>query len=389
MKKVFSLSFVMITIIACGGLGKIFIGGKVVQKDYLVSVPFNYDYNFALIEVQINGKDYNFLVDTGAPTVISEAIFEDLNIEATDNTMVTDSQGRRNGQEVAVIPEMIVGNLNYTNVGAVVVNMRDVFEFDCMEIDGIIGANQMAKSFWKFDYQLQQITITDQLSNYNLSDYTDTLSFSTSTQLTPYVTGHVNGMKTQFTFDTGSAGNIDVIRSLDEFKNAPGFTKYGGSSIGLYGALDSTIIRTIKLDSLRFGKTKVGAQLVDLDDGNLIGNDFMNKHEMVMDWENKSIYLKKLKDYENVVDSTFGFGRRIRDNKVVISNLYKEVKTPLQLNDQILEMNDMDFSEITDENSCSVFKGFFNPIESDSIRMVYKRNDSIKKITLPRVELIN
>lgn len=388
MKKVFLLSFVLITIIACGGLGKIFTGGKVVQKDYLVSIPFNYDYNFALIEVQINGKDYTFLVDTGAPTVISEAIFKDLNIKASDDTMVTDSQGRRNGQEVAIIPEMMVGRLTYKNIGAVVVNMRDVFEFDCMGIDGILGANQMAKSFWKIDYQLQQITITDQLSNYNLSDYTDTLSFSTSTQLTPYITGHVNGIKTQFTFDTGSAGNVDVIRTLDDFKDAQGFTKYGGSSVGLYGAVDSTIIRTIKLDSLRFGTTKIGAQLVDLDDGNLIGNDFMNKHEMVMDWNNNRIYLKKLKDYENVVDSTFGFGRRIKENKVVISNLYKEVKTPLKMNDQILGLNDVDFSAITETNSCDVFKSFFDSMEGDSIRVIYKRMDSIKTITLPKVELI-
>jgi len=153
MKKIIFLSFIILTIIACGGLGKIFQGGAIVQKDYLTIIPFNYDYNFAIVEVSINNKPYNFLVDTGAPTVISEEIYKDLNIKAADYTIVTDSQGQRNGQEVAVIPEMFVGDLIYTDIGAVVVSLRDVFEFDCMGIDGILGANQMAKSFWKFDYE--------------------------------------------------------------------------------------------------------------------------------------------------------------------------------------------------------------------------------------------
>lgn len=388
MKKVILLTFIILTIIACGGLGKIFQGGAILQKDYLTTIPFNYDYNFAIVEVSINNKIYNFLVDTGAPTVISEEIYEDLNIKAADYTIITDSQGQRNGQEVAVIPEMIVGDLHYTDIGAVVVNLREVFEFDCMGIDGILGANQMAKSFWKFDYELQNITITDQLSNYDLAAYTDTLSFTTSTQLTPYITGYANGIKTTFTYDTGSAGNIDVILSKDEFKDSPDYNRYGSSSVGLYGAIDSTTIRTIKLDSLRLGDISLGAHLVDLDDGSLIGNDFMNKHEVVMDWENNHIYLKKLQNYQNTVDSTYGFNRRFIENKVLITNLYKEIETPLRLNDQVLQLNEIDYSNITDENSCEIFRSFYEPMEGDSIIVVYKRNDEIKTIRLPKVELI-
>ncbi|WP_438962546.1 aspartyl protease family protein [Nonlabens sp.] len=388
MKKAILLSFIMLMMVACGGLGKIFTGGTVVQKEYQVSVPFNYDYNFAIIKVHINGKVYNFLVDTGAPTVISDKIYKDLNIKAADRTMVTDSQGQRKSQEVVIIPMMTVGGLNYEDIGAVVANLRDVFEFNCMGIDGILGANQMAKSYWKFDYETKNITITDQLSNYDLSQYTDTLSFSTSTQLTPYITGYANGIQTVFTYDTGSAGHIDVIRTKDDFNDAPGFNRYGSSSVGLYGAIDSTTIRTIKLDSLRLGNLSLGEQLVDLDDGSLIGNDFMNKHEVVMDWKSKSIYLKKLKPYESAVDSTYGFNPKIKENQVLVSTLYKEVETPLLLNDQILRLNDQDYSNITDENVCEIFHSFYTPLKGDSIQVVYKRNDSIKEIRLPKVALM-
>nr|WP_042297006.1 retropepsin-like aspartic protease [Nonlabens ulvanivorans] len=168
MKKLVYLILIL-TIIGCNSLSKTLNGGKVAKDDYMETIKFNYDYNFALIDVVINQKTYTFLVDTGAPTVISNQIYKDLNINPANSTNVTDSQGQSNNQEVVIIPEVRIGNLIYNDIGAIVADLRDVFEFNCMGIDGIIGANQMAKSFWKFDYQNHEITITDQLANFDIT----------------------------------------------------------------------------------------------------------------------------------------------------------------------------------------------------------------------------
>lgn len=291
MKKTPYLIFILV-LVSCGGLSKIFNNGTLTNINYKEIIPFNYDYNYAIVEVEIHSRTYNFLVDTGAPTVISNAIYEDLKIEPMDYIVVKDSQGQINSQKLVVVPEIKIGNLTYHNTGAIVADLRNVFEFDCIGIDGIIGSNQMAKSHWKFDYQNHEITITDQLSHYDLTTYTDTLSFLVSNTKTPYLQGHVNGLKSLFIYDTGFSGHIDVDRELAEFKEANGFTKYGNSGIGLYGVLDSTTIRTIKTDSLRIGSIEMGAQVVDLDFGNLIGNKFMNKHDVVMDWTTQKSTLK-------------------------------------------------------------------------------------------------
>jgi len=176
MKKIPCLIFILF-LVSCSGLSKIFNNGTLTNIDYKEIIPFNYDYNYAIVEVEINSIKYNFLVDTGAPTVISNAIYEDLKIEAIDYIAIEDSQGQINSQKVVVVPEIKIGNLTYHNTGGVVADLRNVFEFDCMGIDGIIGSNQMAKSYWKFDYQNREITITDQLAHYDLTTYTDTLSF--------------------------------------------------------------------------------------------------------------------------------------------------------------------------------------------------------------------
>ncbi|WP_438969404.1 aspartyl protease family protein [Nonlabens sp.] len=387
MKK-FLFLIIALLLIGCGSIDKILNAGKIANTDYKEIIPFNYDYNFALIDVEINSKKYTFLVDTGAPTLISSTIYKDLNIETEDYVAVEDSQGQINTQEVVVIPEMKIGNLIYNNTGAIVSDMRDVFEFNCMQIDGIIGATQMAKSFWKFDYQNKEITISNQLSKYDITTFKDTLSFAVSGTKTPYIRGHVNGKETLFTYDTGFGGHIDVNKRLDDFKNATGYTIIGNSGVGLYGAVDSTKIRSIKADSLRIGHIEMAAQKVDLDHSGLIGNDFMNKYEIIMDWTAQNIYLKKLKDFETTEQNSFGFKFRIKENKAVVTGIIKEYPIDLKLGDVILSINEFDYQNITDSNACEIwnsttYKGL------ESINVTYLRNDVIKETTLKKIQLMD
>jgi len=386
MKKIPCLIFILF-LVSCSGLSKIFNNGTLTNIDYKEIIPFNYDYNYAIVEVEINSIKYNFLVDTGAPTVISNTIYEDLKIEAIDYIAIEDSQGQINSQKVVVVPEIKIGNLTYHNTGGVVADLRNVFEFDCMGIDGIIGSNQMAKSYWKFDYQNREITITDQLAHYDLTTYTDTLSFIVSASKTPYLRGHVNGLETLFVYDTGFGGHIDIDRELAEFKEADGFTNYGNSGIGLYGVIDSTTIRTIKTDSLRIGSIEMGAKVVDLDFGNLIGNKFMNKHDVVMDWTSQKIYLKKLKEFEKTQQNSFGFKFRIKENKALVTGLIEEFAIDLQLGDVLLSINDFEFKNITDSNACEKWNAI-NYKDVENLKIVYLR-DGIELTTALKIrELI-
>lgn len=386
MKKVLYL-LVLLLLISCGSMSKIYTAGKVTAYDDITVIPFNYDYNFALIPVAINGKTYRFLVDTGAPTVISSAIYKDLGIKPVKKVIIRDSQGNMNPQEVVYVPEIKIGTLTYNKIGAVVADLNKIFEFNCMGIDGIIGANQMAKSYWKFDYENKELHIAQDLKNYDMTGYKDTLTFVTSSQKTPYVTGYVNGLKTTFNYDTGSAGYIDVSKTKADFKNAIGFTATGSSSIGLYGAKDSVSTRTIKVDSLRIGKIALSEQIVDLDYGSLIGNDFMNKHEVIMDWNAQKIYLKKQKDYKKAEKSSLGFGYRFIDNKAIVTQLINEMTIDLKLGDQLLAINDYNLRDLTSQESCSIYTTI-KMKELETIDVVYLRDGKEFKTTIKRAVLI-
>ncbi|MGJ8684611.1 MAG: aspartyl protease family protein [Nonlabens sp.] len=381
--------FSLFLITSCSSLDNIFNEGGVLQESYNEQIPFNYSYNLALVNVEINGKEYTFLIDTGAPTVISQEIFDDLNIKAKKSISVGDSQGQSNMQKVAVVPEMKLGDLIYQDTGAVVANLRDIFEFDCMEIDGILGANQMAKSFWKFDYQNKEVTITDDLSNYKVDAYPNKFSFYYNSQRTPKFKLQVNGIETTMTFDTGFAGNMDIKKSISKFEKSKGYTEYGNSSVGLYGARDSVNQRVIKLDSLQLGNLKIGPQIVTLDDGGLLGNDFMNKHDMIIDWPHKTIYLKPIAELEPAVESSFGFAMRVKNNKVIVSSLIKELPIELELGDQIISIDNHRFDNLNDTSSCNIYTNFeLSEIQSID-KLTYKRDSTIYHTSLSRKNIIN
>ncbi len=387
MKKIFTIVLVLI-FAGCKSVSKTLNSSVITTSTYLEIVPFNYEYNLAIIPVSIAGKTYNFLVDTGAPTLISSAIYATLPKSKPLIVNVKDSQGQSKAQKITTVPEITIGNLSYKNVGAVVADLRDVFEFNCMQIDGIIGANQMAKSFWKFDYQNKEITITDRLANYDLSEYAATVPFSVSRQKTPYVYMHVNGIRTLFTYDTGAAGFIDFHDKTDALKDKTGFTRYGNSDIGLFGAVDSVMTRTVRADSLQIGNITLRDALIDVENDNLLGNRFMNHYDIVMDWEKQHIYLKEIKERKRDTLQTFGFNYRIKNNKAVVSRLIKEFSTDFKMGDIILSINDYNFSDLTNENACERYLSV-KLKDLDTLNVYYARDDKEYRTTVVKKVLID
>lgn len=53
-------------------------GGEVFPKDYLIKVPAERVRNLMVIKVLVGGHTCRFLVDTGAPTVITNKLYNQL-----------------------------------------------------------------------------------------------------------------------------------------------------------------------------------------------------------------------------------------------------------------------------------------------------------------------
>ncbi|MET3535066.1 retropepsin-like aspartic protease [Chryseobacterium limigenitum] len=180
MQKISQLFLILFTILISAQGKRFFEEGEVQLKNPVEKINLTYASDLPFVKVNINGKTYNFLFDSGAPTVISNAIYSELNLEKKHKSKVKDSQKNKQEQIFTQLPEMLVDNVMFKNIGVVVMDFNSS-ELGCFKIDGILGANQMAKLFWRINYSENSIETTKDLANFDLKDYETVIPFDTKT----------------------------------------------------------------------------------------------------------------------------------------------------------------------------------------------------------------
>jgi hypothetical protein len=334
---------------------KFFDKGKVELKNPIERIDIDYVNDWPLMKVQINGKNYRFLFDTGAPTVISNAVFNELNLKKTESN-VSDSHGIVKKQAFTRLPEMQIGAVLFKDIGCVVMDLTYP-EFACFGIDGIIGANQMAKLFWKVDYLQGFMDVTTDLMNFDLQGFDFVIPFQSRIQKTPLVEVAMLNETALFTFDTGSSGG--VILKQDDFNvenqlSEMNYVTVLGTHTGAYGRGEISKRYLVLMDTLLIGEHTFENKIVQMAAMNNIGNKFLKDFAYILDWKNEKIYLKNTNESLSELRS-FGFGYLFADNKPVMLSVHQDEGYPLQLGDEILSINNISLENLDEETACGYY----------------------------------
>lgn len=383
MKKIFVIFVAFVFVTSCKSVD-VFNSGNVFSDKPIERVEINYFQNLPLVKVEINGKEYNFLFDTGAPTVISTEVYAELGLNPAYERNVGDSQNNHSKQIFTILPEMKVGNLEYKNIGCVVLDLKD-FEFKCIGVDGILGANQMAFSFWKVDYLNGFAEVSSDLSGFDISDYDYTLSFSPKPQKTPLIEFTTLGQKRSLTFDTGYSGRIKMISNdalINEIANREKYKISGITSVGAYGAGNHSEEYSFKTNEMELGGISFSDEVIETGKSTLLGNEFLKEFVFVMDWKSNKIYFKRVQDKKEPVKS-FGFGNRYINDKLEVTAVINKENNPIQIGDIILKINGKSFENLTYDEQC---ENYLNRIdkEVDVLDLTIKRGNSIHNFTLEK-----
>jgi len=282
------------------------------------------------------------------------------------------------------IPEMELGNLNFRNIGTVVVDLNHTFEIKCLQIDGIFGANQMSKAIWEINYATEEITVTNDLSNLDLSDVDHTLSFvARSAQKTPLVQVAVADTTYYLTYDTGSnnALELPIKKYRNLAKSYPHVSIYGSSSAGVFGISQTDTILKSQIPVLLLDTTQFFNQVITLTNtSNVIGNKFLKDYITILDWNTEHIHLKKVKEPEMDPLQSFGVKYRYQDGKFMVIELILNAGHQMQLGDVILNINDIDLTNLTEPEVCHhLFNESINKLaeNTDTVSITYVRNNDV------------
>lgn len=371
---------------------------KPVQKKFEKTIPFSYEPNNQIVvPVIIKGKTYHFVFDTGATTVVSREIVEELGLPSLFKNVLQDGAGIEQEEMFYNVSEMQIAGIDFKNVAVVGGDMMKFADVLCVNIDGLLGTNVLRSCYWKVDYTTGQLTFSDREIKPSKDMYS--VDFKENFSGTPLLELYMGKYRVNMFMDTGYTKVLSIPDSLyfraRKAHERPYAKGYGTTTVTLFdsapkekyiGLMDSVYV---------FNKRHLLLNpIADIDhaDTYLVGNAvFKGFGQMILNWKKHRLYLpEKVVDINETYPS-FGFSPLLIDNQLVVSIVWEGTdafKKGMTVGAVITAVNGQDTTNITHDTWCGLV-GLFGNNKPPEINIVVKGKDgTIAEHTLKRVALL-
>ncbi|MCH4553348.1 retropepsin-like aspartic protease [Aestuariibaculum lutulentum] len=320
------------------------------SKQYFESIPIEIVKNKIILPVDIQGKTYRFILDTGAPNVISNELKEILNTSKTKTISITDANGKQNQLELILLDKLKIGTVEFTKTPTLIYDLNADPVFKCFKVDGFIGSNLLRHSILQINMKSKKILITDDSKNLELNKSEALEIQFIDNQSSPYIWINLEGKqkaRERILVDTGMSEfynialeNFKLLNTKEIFKIKGKST--GASGVGLFGTQPineqyKVLTPILKLNHVIF--ENVPAQTSN-DNNSKIGTKLLQKGITTIDYKNKKFYFESDTNTIKVNRPELGFSFSVKDENVIIGYIWNEsLKSKLHYGDQLLEIN--------------------------------------------------
>lgn len=392
------LLFLLITIASCSSIRNYTLmkKGAVRQTEFTETIPFKYNGNHIIIKVKIKGEDYNFLLDSGAPNVISVELATKLKLNPGFSAGANDAGGNSSNLEFVTLEELQIGNIDFINTGAAIADINKNDFIYCMGIDGLIGANLMKEAIWEIDCTQQKITISNSINSIHIPPTANVIPFKRNFSGSPIVDVDCNGEQVNgVVIDLGSNGGIKIpmnVFNQMKDKNFPIALGYGSNAAGLYGNFEPDTTRKVLLPKLTLGESVLKNQLTTFDkQSDRIGMAFLRDYTIILNWFNNEMILVGNQQEQKSVFNTFGFKYNRHEDKLQVSFVFQNSSAEemgLKIGDIILKINDVDCGNVSFDKFCELLNlDFLNTVDHIDIKI--QREEHIIQLSLSKENLLN
>lgn len=332
--------------------------GNIVQQNYYEEIPIKLVYDKIVVPVTINGKTYQFLLDTGAPNLISKELYDELNLEKRASATLSDANNVKQLIEVIEIPSIQIGNLIFENQVATVYDLKNHNPLSCFRIDGFIGSNLLKKSIIKISKNDKKIILSDQIKKIKPKKKPTKIKLI-GIQKAPYI---------QFSFlsnnkvvaidwvliDTGMDGFYEMsnlnYKIFEHQKSIQVIGKSTGSNgVGLFGAGIPSEQTLLQVETASLNNTIINNLIINTTDDNnsRIGADFLNYGDLIIDFKNENAYF----EFEKILtisEKIPKFNNTIIDDKFVVGLVWdKNLEDKMSFGDEIISIDSNTISEMS------------------------------------------
>lgn len=330
--------------------------GGTSQDGYFTQLPYVNVRGKLIVKVEINGKTYRFIVDTGAPTMITKALFNALKPDLLHKIPVADANGAQDSLTVVSLKNISIGSVIFNYIPTLVA--KDSFIFDCHRVDGFIGSNLLRNSIFHISSRENKITITDQVEKLKLDQKQGSDLILDRAQSSAYLQVKLKGGKTgtaRVLVDLGMEGLFDLaLKHYKVFEKENIFSQLGkstgSSTFGLHGLGRDTLAYRLRLPELQVNGAKLKNISVNTttSENSRIGSELIAYGVVTIDYKNKKFYFEPYAADVDVSQQAFPVSISFKDHKAVVGIIWDEsLKGKIAVNDQVIAVDDKDYTQIT------------------------------------------
>ena len=220
--------------------------GSTEKEAYVDSTEIAVKLGLMIVPVEINGKRYDFLFDSGAPTSISESLSDELQLKQISNGKFIDSDNNKAALRFVSLKELKIGNRTFYDQTAFIADFAANPNIECLGIDGIVGSNTQRFCNWIVDMPSKKIHFSNQEFLFDSAAYSS-VPFSSDRQFDMNINVRTDSAKiTNIKIDYGSNGGITLPPSF--FKIDHGVS----SSFTLHYAAPQSFCRLVSITKTPF-----------------------------------------------------------------------------------------------------------------------------------------
>ncbi|MEG9862361.1 MAG: retropepsin-like aspartic protease [Parvularculales bacterium] len=367
--------------------------GHIEQHEYNETLKFDDTLGVIIIPVVVNGVKGRFLLDTGAPNVITPDFAARVSAETGGlfrfTTTDVDSVGNEIKGEFSTLDSVHIGSLSYRDINFLVMPLfpEGGVVSDCLHLDGVIGANLMRKSVWKIDYVNRTIVITNSPDDPGSLTGFDSVPFRPDIKGTPQIDLDIDGVAVKdIKFDTGSNGHLSILKAYQsQFPADPGNEFYvdGRVQYGAGGKSQQTRTGFRVFDKVQIGPLSFDDETVEFNEYSaILGNRILKNYDIILDWTSSEILLKEVKKYQD--RRNFDFVMEVRSEGIFVTGLYSHSAVPLLAGDQIVFWNGTDIRSLSGDQTCKFLSASWRGNSSGDVNLRVIRDSEEIPVTWVR-----
>lgn len=360
--------FILLTIIFCLPTCKtsdFLKQGFVQEETYSTTIPFDRSQGLIVIEVEIKGKTYDFILDTGGMNLISSEIAEELGLSGSSPSTIHDSQGNKTKIDYFTMDKVKIGDIDFKQTGFGIVDFSQLNAVGCFELKGMIGANLMQHAIWELDYEKATLKISNTLSTYDIPTSSTTVPFYTDNLGSPNIDiSFYDNIIKKVELDIGSTNSFIFQEAwLDKIQNPTKLKGEGWLSAGLFGYGESKTAQFATVHQVIIQDLKIHPKIASFKpvEQSTIGNQVFQDYRIIFNYPAKEFILIPTQSPAQIPLENYGFKPIFKDKKAHIGFVYEQSSAAaqgLKITDEIIEINGMPTKNISKAAWCEALASF-------------------------------